>query len=420
MDTTPVQRRRIPARTRVIATCCVLAAAVTGTLAAGPAPASSSRPDDRHDRHDQLQRAVERAREDAGFVGLSVEVRDGERRDWAGAGEAKLGTGKPVPRNGSLRAASATKSFTAVVVLQLVAEGKLSLDDPVEKWLPGVVSGNGNDGNRVTVRHLLQHTSGIYNYDFLEDTEHGGGKDGDTKKAFERTRFNRVTPEDGVTGAMRHKPDFPPAAPDDPEPDWNYSNPNFLLAGMLIEKITGHPWDREVRHRITHPLALRHTYAPAPGDASLPEPHARTYQTYRDAKGWTDTTVRTVGHAGAAGSLISTERDLERFYTALIRGRLLPPRQLAEMRRTVPVNESFQKIFPGMGYGLGLMRNNLSCGGRYVGHGGDLEGFYLWSGVTEDGHRSLVINATGKSHDPKKDFKARRALNKLTDEVLCR
>ncbi|GAA2087538.1 serine hydrolase domain-containing protein [Streptomyces albiaxialis] len=401
-------------RARVVVTGCALAAALAGLVGAAPAPTASAQQNDRHERHDQLQRTVEQARKDAGFVGLSVEVRDGERRDWAGAGQAKLGTGKPVPRNGWLRAASATKSFTAVVVLQLVAEGELSLDDTVEKWLPGVVSGNGNDGSRITVRHLLQHTSGIHNYDILDDIE-----DGDTKKAFEQTRFNRTTPEQGVAGAMRHKPDFPPADPDDPEPDWNYSNPNFLLAGMLIKKITGNEWDDEVRTRVTRPLNLRHTYAPAPGDASLPEPHARTYQTFRDAKGWTDTTVRTVGHGGAAGSLISTERDLERFYTALIRGQLLPPRQMAEMRRTVPVNESFQKIFPGMEYGLGLMRNNLSCGERYVGHGGDVEGLYVWNGVTEDSRRSLVINATGKTYEEKKDLKARHVLRDLTDEVLC-
>jgi D-alanyl-D-alanine carboxypeptidase len=140
----------------------------------------------------QFQREVEQTLEDAGYVGLSVVVRDGDRRIRARAGEARLGTGQPVPFAASVRAGSATKPFVATVVLQLVAEGRLSLDDTVEHWLPGVVSGNGNDGSRITIRHLLQHTSGIPNYDHTDDTA----------AAFERTRFGHVRPEEMVAGAM--------------------------------------------------------------------------------------------------------------------------------------------------------------------------------------------------------------------------
>ena len=420
MDTTastpdhrPGPERRPRSWKRAKSTCCALtatAATLAGLLGTAPAQAAPGPPGP----PGPLQRTVERVRAEAGFVSLAVEVRDGGRRQWAGAGEAEAGTGRPVEENGSLRAASATKSFAAVVLLQLVAEDELSLDDPVEKWLPGVVSGHGNDGKRITVRNLLQHTSGIHNYDILDDFE-----DGDTGAAFERTRFTRVTPEQSVARAMRHKPDFPPADADDPEPDWNYSNPNFQLAGMLIKKITGHDWPREVRDRITRPLGLRHTYAPSPGDPYLPEPYAHTYQTFPDTEGWTDTSVRSVRHAGAAGALISTEGDLERFFTSLVRGELLPPRQFAQMRRTVPVNESFQEVFPGMEYGLGLMRNELSCDERYLGHSGDIEGVYVWDGVTENARRSVVIHATGKSHEDKKDLKARRLIRELADAALC-
>ncbi|MBI0296930.1 beta-lactamase family protein, partial [Streptomyces sp. PRKS01-29] len=151
----------------------------------------------------ELRRAVARTLEDAGFIGITVEVRDGRRRIHARAGEAELNTGRPMPYGAHYRAASVTKSFVATVVLQLVAEGRLALSDPVDRWLPGLVSGNGNDGRRITVRNLLQHTSGIHNYSYSEDT-------GDSAADFERTRFDHVSPEQVVAGAMKHRPDFPP------------------------------------------------------------------------------------------------------------------------------------------------------------------------------------------------------------------
>lgn len=360
---------------------------------------------------EELRSEVERTRAQAGYVGISVEVRDGRHRVRARAGEARLGTGRPPPYGGSLRAASVTKPFVATVVLQLVAEGRLSLDDTVERWLPGVVTGNGNDGRRVTVRHLLQHTSGIHNYDYTQAT-------GDTAAAFQRHRFDRVTPEEIVAGAMSAEPDFPPADPSDPDPDWNYSNPNYVLAGMIVEKATGRPWATEVRHRIVQPLGLTGTYAPG-DDPFLPRPHARTYHRFPGSAGWTDTTVRNMSWADAAGALISTERDLDRFFTGLFDGRLLPARELAEMRRVVPVGEEFQKIFPGLRYGLGLMRQPLTCGGHRWGHGGDTDGGTVRNGLTEDGARSIVINATGKVPENEPLLRAEAAVQRLIDTVLC-
>jgi D-alanyl-D-alanine carboxypeptidase len=360
----------------------------------------------------ELRRHVEQTLEAAGYVGLSVEVRDGSRRVRARAGEAELGTGRPVPHRAYFRAGSATKAFVATVVLQLVAEGRLALDDTVEEWLPGVVAGNGNDGNRITIRHLLQHTSGIYNYDYTHDV-------GDTEEAFLRTRFHHFTPDEMVAGAMRHAPEFPPADPGDPEPDWGYSNPNYLLAGMIIEEVTGRSWAEEVRDRIVRPLGLTGTSAPGE-DLSLPEPHAHTYHRFPDSDTWTDTTVRSMTWADAAGALVSTQRDLDRFFTALLGGRLLPPAQLAEMRRTVPVGEDYEIAFPGLRYGLGLMQEPLTCGGHRWGHGGDLAGLTVRDGVTEDGRRSIVVTGTGKTTDDEQLLGAEAAVRRLMDTVLCR
>ncbi|WP_030836988.1 serine hydrolase domain-containing protein [Streptomyces hygroscopicus] len=394
------------------------AAAVPAAATAPEAPATAATADastaasaDHRLTEAELRREVARTLEDAGFIGITVEVRDGNRRIHARAGEAELNTGRPMPYGANYRAASVTKSFVATVVLQLVAEGRLSLSDPVEKWLPGVVSGNGNDGRRITVRNLLQHTSGVHNYDYSEDT-------GDSAEDFERTRFDHVSPEQVVAGAMRHRPDFPPAPADDPEPDWNYSNPGYVLAGMIIQKVTGRSWAQEVRDRIIRPLGLTGTYEPG-DDPRLKAPYAHTYQRFPGSDSWTDTTFRNVSWGGAAGSLISTDRDLDRFFTALLRGRLLPPAQLAEMRRTVPVAEDFQVAFPHLRYGLGLMRQPLACGGYRWGHGGDLEGATVRTGFTEGGRRSVTISTSGKTADDEQVLRAEGALQGLIDRVLC-
>ncbi|GAA0525234.1 serine hydrolase domain-containing protein [Streptomyces mordarskii] len=418
----PMKRRRLRLAAAVAVTAALLggaaavpAAAITsapGAPAAPEAPVAhgSDSPDHRL-TEDELRREVARTLEDAGFIGLTVEVRDGHRRIHARAGEAELNTGRPVPFGAHYRAASVTKSFVATVVLQLVAEGRLSLSDPVDKWLPGVVSGNGNDGRRITVRNLLQHTSGIHNYDYSDDT-------GDSAADFDRTRFDHVSPEQVVAGAMKHRPDFPPAPADDPEPDWNYSNPGYVLAGMIIQKVTGRAWPEEVRDRIIRPLGLTGTYEPG-DDPRLKAPYAHTYQRFPGSGTWTDTTLRNVSWGGAAGSLISTDRDLDRFFTALLGGRLLPPAQLAEMRRTVPVGPNFEVAFPHAQYGLGMMRQPLSCGGYRWGHGGDLEGATVRTGFTEGGRRSVTISSSGKTDDDEQLLQAEAALQSLTDRVLC-
>ena len=353
----------------------------------------------------ELRRAVAQVLEDAGFVGISVEVRDGNKRFAARAGRAELDSDRPVPYRSSLRAASATKSFVAVVVLQLASEGRLSLDDTVEERLPGVVSGNGNDGSRITMRQLLQHTSGIYNYYYFNDL-------GDDAAAFERHRFDHVSADQLIAGAMKHSPEFQPGTA------WSYSNPNYVLTGQIIERVTGHSWEQEVRDRIIEPLRLTGTYAPG-DDPFLPEPHTHTYHRYPGSDEYTDTTVRNMSWGGAAGELVSTERDLDTFFTALIDGKLLPAEQLEEIQTVVEAGEDYQRAFPDLHYGLGLMRQPLSCGGYRWGHGGDVEGATIRDGVTADGERSIVINATGKTDDDKQVLRAEAALQGLTDTMLC-
>ncbi|MGW1373776.1 serine hydrolase domain-containing protein [Streptomyces sp. NPDC002446] len=374
---------------------------------AAPAPrsAASAEPLTRHRLRQHARDALRQGR----FVSVAVSVRDGRRVLRASAGTREAGGEQGVPEGASFRVCSVTKSFVATVVLQLVAEGRLSLRDSVDSRLPGLVRGNGNDGRRLTLRNLLQHTSGLP--EFL----HISG----TAAEFEQHRFRHVTPRQLLATALRHEPGFPPADPDDADPRWSYSNTNYVLLGLLIERVTGRPWAAAVRDQIIRPLKLTGTYEPG-DDPTLGTPHAHAYHRFAPQGTWTDTTLRNMTTAGAAGSLISTAEDLDRFYTALLTGRLLPAAALDEMRRTVPAaDKEIQAFLPGMRYGLGLMSQPLPCGGLRWGHGGDLEGTTVRVGVTDDAHRSVVITTSGTTADAHQRQTAERALQHLTTDVLC-
>jgi D-alanyl-D-alanine carboxypeptidase len=370
-----------------------LAIALAGLALAPAADASAARPG-------PLQTQVN-AIEATGDVGVVAESTDAGRHGFATAGVADTATGAPAEPSDSFRVGSATKTFVATVVLQLVAEGRLSLNDAVAHWLPGVVSGNGNDGSKITIRELLQHTSGLYDYteDFPEL---------DTTANFLADRYTTYTPAQLVAIAMQHAPYFAPGT------SWEYSNTNYILLGMIINTVTGHSWQDEVDTRIIEPLGLRHTVVPGTSP-TLPAPHLDGYSSF-GAGPAIDVTALNPSAAGAAGAIISTTADLTTFYTALMRGRLLPPAQLAEMETTVPAPE-LSIIAPGTRYGLGLMWIPLSCGGGYYGHGGDIPGYSTRDGVTPDGGRVAVVVRTGDGDAPAAG--SENAMDALVDQELC-
>ncbi|MFJ4838169.1 serine hydrolase domain-containing protein [Streptomyces sp. NPDC088746] len=338
---------------------------------------------------DPLQQQVD-AIHDTGAVGVLAEVTSPHTRDRARAGTAQRGTTRPMPQNGRFRIGSATKTFTATVVLQLVGEGRMSLEDTVEQWLPGVVQGNGNDGGLITVRRLLQHTSGIH--DVGPKIPALNSADG-----YRADRFRTFTAEGLVRQAMRNSPEFPPG-----DDGWSYSNTNYVLAAMIIHKVTGRSWEREVTDRIIRPLGLRDTSTPGTFPFIL-GPHAHAY-----AFG-TDVTVLNPSMAVGSGSVISTTHDLTRFYAALLDGRLLAPAQLHEMTSTELAPEL------GVNYGLGLAEIPLSCGGSYFGHRGELLGYLTWAGVTRDGTRTAVVYVTGDGGPQTEE-----AMTALVERELCR
>ncbi|TMR39454.1 beta-lactamase family protein [Nonomuraea zeae] len=338
-----------------------------------------------------------------GVVGVLGEVDTGAGRLPARSGVADRATEAAMPLNGYFRIGSTTKTFVATVVLQLAGEGRLALDDTVEKWLPGVVRGNGNDGREVTVRQLLQHTSGIPEY----------LRPATSPRQWRRERLRTWQPGQLVALAMKRKPSFAPGA------EWGYSNTNYVLAGMIIRRVTGYDWAEEVRQRVLTPLALRHTVIPG-ADPYLPDPHARAYTRFTPDAKLTDVTTHDQTLGDAAGAMISTTGDLNRFFRALLGGRLLAPAQLAEMRKTVPAKALQAMGVTGAAYGLGLMYRPLSCGGGYWGHGGDEAGFSTRAGVAGDGRRSVAVEVTSRSPaDLKALLRTDRALSTLVDHALC-
>ena len=374
--------------------------AVTAVLGATVVPASAThRPNTA-----TLQRDAD-ALLDQGAPGVLVELvtPGGSAKVRSGFGDVDAKT--PVPWDARFRIASYTKTFVAATLLQLVGERRLSLDDTVERWLPGLVTGNGNDGSRITVRQLLQHTSGLH--DYVEELGYLF-----TQEGFERNRYRTLPAEEAVALAVGKAPTFQPGA------EWEYSNTNYALVGMIIEKVTGHTWQHEVRSRLIRPLGLRDTYAPDT-EPTIPGPHAVGYQRFSADGPDIDVTELNPSWGGAAGAMISTTANANTFLRALLSGKVLRPAQLEAMQDTVPATR-FEAAWPGVRYGLGLMWAPNACGGSWS-HGGDILGFKTRDGVTSDGSRSVVVSINTDSLVPKPGIPAPtkdQAID-LIDHALC-
>lgn len=334
-----------------------------------------------------------------GITGVQARVTTASGRDLvATAGTAMAGTARPVPRNGYFRMASTAKALMATLVLQLADESRLPLDDTVDRWLPGVIDGNGNDGGKITVRQLLQNTSGLH--DDLPGF--------DTPREYYRHRYDTYTPQQIVARSMKHPPDFRPGT------GWSYSNTGYVVLGMIVEQATGRPWSENIESRILKPLGMNHTYLSGAAP-TLRRPHARGYQVFAAGER-TDVTEQIVLDLG---SYVSTTADVNRFFQGLLGGELLPEARLAEMRETVPVDKQLEAIWPGGRYGLGLVNRPLTCGGRYWSHQGGEAGYITLNGATDDGSRTVTIAMTTSFNDPAKTLRQQKAASDLVDRTLC-
>jgi D-alanyl-D-alanine carboxypeptidase len=378
---------------------------VAGSLLMIPAAASHATVTGAPASGDRKEASLQRDADAVRAVGITgVQARSTKRsgrQSVVTSGVARIGSRRPVPANGYFRIGSVNKTFVATVVLQLAGEGTLSLDDTVERWLPGVVSGNGNDGRTITVQQLLQHTSGIHDdYPDIESAEE-----------YYQHRYDIYTPRQIVARAMRQEPDFPPGT------GWSYSNTGYVLLGMIIERVTGNPWYQEVHKRIIRPLGLRHTLWPGT-DPSLPHPHANGYKRFTTGQPLVDVTE--LIDADASGGLLSTTADLNRFFLALLNGQLLHHTQLAQMQTTVPVDEGTEQLWPGARYGLGIFSRPLPCGGRYWAPAGDQDGYSTRAGITVDGRLAVVVSMSTQLRDSISSLlRQEQASKALIDHALC-
>jgi D-alanyl-D-alanine carboxypeptidase len=255
---------------------------------------------------------------------------------WRGAaGWADASTKRRARPDDRFAIESTTKTFVATVVLQLVGERRLDLHDTVQQWLPGLFPAR----PRITIRQLLNHSSGIpSDFGFSEAP---------------LVRAKRIAAQ-GVL--------FPPGTSS------AYSNSDFVLLGLIVEKVTGRSVDQVVTSRIIRRLHLRST--------SYGTAHAQRMTPWLGQ-------VESFGRpASGDGGIISTVEDLATFFRALLGGNLLAPKQLAEMTRTIAAAD------PGQRFGLGIWRYRLPCGFAW-GHGGLLS-YQVDVAVARDGSKAVV------------------------------
>ncbi|MFH8612874.1 serine hydrolase domain-containing protein [Streptomyces sp. NPDC018029] len=364
----------------------LVAAAMAATAFVAPAQAVPERPDapdtaPAAQGHRATQRAMDAAVRAGHTPGITAQARD-RHGVWAStSGVGDRTTGAPRGKNDRFRVGSITKTFVATVLLQLEAEGELDLDDTVDRHLPGLIRGNGNDGRKITVRQLLNHTSGLFDYladeKYVEKYMRGDG--------YLKHRYDTLPPEKHVGVALAHKPLFEPGA------KHSYSNTNYVLAGLIIEAVGGRTYEAEVHDRIIEPLGLKATTNPG-NSIRLPRPSSRGYsKLFPSDPGRIDDITEMNGSQGwADGDIISTTGDLNRFYNALLRGKLLPPKQLKAMRTTVTTPNA-----PDMAYGLGITRFKTSCGMTLWGHGGGMVGWLSLAVSTSDGRHQLSFSYNG-------------------------
>ncbi|WP_406489192.1 serine hydrolase domain-containing protein [Streptomyces phaeochromogenes] len=375
-----------------------LAAALTGTLtgcqAADASQDTAHAPTGRAGvvaaQKDRLATLVQRD-VNAGAPAVIVRVDKGNGRPIEIARQAPwTRADHTLAADDQFRMGSNTKTMVATVVLQLVAEHRLKLTDPVEKWLPGLIP----NGSAITVRMLLNHTSGLFNY--LTDP--------DVLKAFTGQDTRAWTPQELIAAGVRHDPLFAPGT------DYSYSNTNYVALGLIAEKTTGHTLGDLIQRRITGPLHLKNTYLvtgfgqtnnprlahgyepDADRLAPLLPPYAPAGTAFAGPErsaGYVDTTGINASTLWAAGGMVSNAQEWARFSGALNSGKLLPPALLKEMRTTV----AEEAEFPNRRYGLGLEKVSTPCGTVW-GHNGQAPGYSSEAYTDATGRRTVSVFTT--------------------------
>ena len=295
-------------------------------------------------------------------------------------GTGNLETDAPITPNDHFRIGSNTKTFTGTVILQLVDEGKLGLDDPVSKYQPEVPN-----GENITIRQLLNMTSGLYSY--TEDEDFNRTLDTEPQKVWE--------PEELIEIGFSHQPDFPPGE------GFQYSNTNTVLLGMIIEQLTDQPLEQAFQERIFEPLGMSNTVFPERSSAAIPDPHPRGYmyqtnvetlntselqeeaeQADESEREPRDVTDDNPSWGWAAGAAISTLDDMIIWAKADATGELLSSEAQKERLTWVSPPPA-----PGAEYGLAI----AEFPGGFIGHDGQLPGFNSFVAHSPETGTTIVV-----------------------------
>ena len=317
-------------------------------------------------------------------------------------GKGNLETGQAPPMDGEVRIGSNTKTFVAVVVMQMVQEGRVGLDEPIETYLPGLIRGEGIDGSKITVRQLLQHTSGLPEY---TDTTPG-------RSDIFQVKDHYAQPRDLLDTALGKPAAFEPGT------QWAYTNTNYIVLGMLIERVSQRPVGEQIDQRIIKRLGLSHTYFPGNGEKKIRGSHPQGYHINGEGV-LEDVTEMDASLPWAAGAMVSTPSELNTFFQAVLDGRLLTQASIDEMKKGVDTGSG------GMVYGLGLFGTPLSCGGTSWGHGGGIPGYETHNAVGPDGTAVTVAvtalsSAVADQSDLESSAKEKGAkIDKTVDVTLC-
>ncbi|MFJ4427189.1 serine hydrolase domain-containing protein [Streptomyces bobili] len=318
----------------------------------------------------------------AGMPGLFAEVRDDDQVWRGAAGVADVTTGRPVTADMRHRVGSITKTFTAAAVLQQVESGRIGLDTPIGRYLPKLVPGE--RGEAITVRMLINHTSGLAEYlPYAYPSLKAFPALADTgPQSLDDHRFTRFDPaeliEMGVTAPAVGTPGGTPGV---------YSNTNYLLLVELLQQVTGDTAERYITRNVIERAGLQHTELPA--GPHVDGPHSQLYEAWFGMiDPPRDYSVYDMSWVGPSASLISTVADLNRFYRLLLAGEIISPSSLEQMQRTVPVvSQEGQTI----DYGLGLHPLRGPGQGTFWGHGGTVWGGGALAMTRADGRRQLAV-----------------------------
>jgi D-alanyl-D-alanine carboxypeptidase len=327
----------------------------------------------RQQLHTQIQTELQKLR----VPGAVVFVQSAQTGTWTATfGTSDLNTHAPISPDMHFRIGSITKTLVGTIILQLVAEGKLSLDDPISKYQPQVP-----DGAHITIREILDMTSGLYNYS--EDDTFGKVLDGEIRGDHP----NKVwTPQELLAISFQHPPDFPPGQ------GYHYSNTNYILLGQLIKQLTGHSPRDEIQRRIFTPLGMTHSFIPKPASAALPAPYPQGYtyetliqrgQPVAPEVAPLNSTAVNPSWAGTAGDAISTLADLKIWTKALVNGTLISPKLQQQRLQFIAVGPG---ITARISYGLAIANF-----GGFIGHNGAIPGYQSFAASMPAKNDTIII-----------------------------